>query len=56
MYLPPPNNHNPNILPTKQEFPFLVPAEKPNRPLSTAVKRNYEAYESFRQEQTELYT
>ena len=30
-----------------EEFPFLVPAEKPNRPLSAAVKRNYEAYEAL---------
>ena len=39
-----------------EEFPFLVPAEKPNRPLSAAVKRNYEAYEALRPEQTELYS
>lgn len=41
---------------TKKEFPFFIPAEKPDRPLSAAVKRNYEAYENIRPEQTELYT
>ncbi|MEM9337906.1 MAG: family 43 glycosylhydrolase [Bacteroidota bacterium] len=38
------------------DFPFLIPAEKPNRPLSAAVERNYDAYESIRPEQSELYT
>lgn len=37
-------------------FPFLIPAEKPNRPLSAAVERNYDAYEAIRPEQSELYT
>lgn len=37
-------------------FPFLMPAEKPDRPLSAAVERNYEAYASIRPEQNELYT
>jgi len=41
---------------TQEEFPFFIPAEKPNRPLSAAVERNYDAYESIRPEQTELYT
>ncbi|PKQ64275.1 glycoside hydrolase [Labilibaculum filiforme] len=39
-----------------EEFPFFIPAEKPNRPLSAAVKRNYDAYDNIRPEQTELYT
>lgn len=38
------------------DFPFLVPKEKPDRQLSAAVKRNYEAYESLRPEQSELYS
>ena len=37
-------------------FPFMVPAEKPDRPLSAAVHRNYEAYPSLRPESNELYT
>ncbi|TWT81548.1 Glycosyl hydrolases family 43 [Planctomycetes bacterium CA13] len=42
---------------TAQEaFPFLIPAEKPDRPLSAAVERNYNAYTSIRPEQNELYT
>lgn len=40
----------------KEEFPFFIPNEKPDRPLSAAVKRNYEAYEHIRPEQNELYT
>ncbi|MGC6432016.1 MAG: glycoside hydrolase family 117 protein [Jejuia sp.] len=38
------------------EFPFFIPSEKPNRPLSKAVERNYDAYEAIRPEQTELYS
>lgn len=41
---------------TKAPFPFFVPEEKPDRPLSAAVERNYDAYENLRPEQTELYT
>ena len=41
---------------TQEGFPFLVPAEKPDRPLSVAVERNYDAYLSFRPETNELYT
>lgn len=41
---------------TANEFPFFIPAEKPNRPLSAAVERNYDAYSSIRPEQNELYT
>ncbi|BAX78475.1 glycoside hydrolase family 117 protein [Labilibaculum antarcticum] len=37
-------------------FPFLVSKEKPNRALSAAVERNYDAYLSIRPEQNELYT
>lgn len=40
----------------QEEFPFLIPAEKPDRPLSEAVARNYDAYEAIRPEQNELYT
>lgn len=39
-----------------EEFPFLIPKEKPNRPLSEAMERNYDAYMSIRPEQNELYT
>lgn len=37
-------------------FPFFMPEEKPDRPLSAAVARNYDAYLSIRPEQNELYT
>lgn len=40
----------------KDDFPFLIPAEIPDRPLSAAVERNYEGYEAIRPEQSELYT
>ena len=36
---------NKEKLENNKEFPFFIPAEKPDRPLSAAVKRNYEAYE-----------
>ncbi|SDW34905.1 Glycosyl hydrolases family 43 [Lutibacter oricola] len=39
-----------------EEFPFFIPSEKPNRPLSKAVERNYDAYEHIRPEASELYT
>ncbi|QVY66093.1 family 43 glycosylhydrolase [Polaribacter sp. Q13] len=41
---------------SKEEFPFFIPAEKPDRPLSAAVARNYDAYDKIRPEQNELYT
>ena len=37
-------------------FPFFVPEKKPDRPLSAAVERNYDAYPTLRPEQNELYT
>lgn len=37
-------------------FPFLMPEEKPDRPLSEAVARNFDAYDAIRPEQNELYT
>jgi len=37
-------------------FPFVMPNEKPDRPLSRAVARNYDGYESIRPEQNELYS
>ena len=40
----------------KEEFPFYIPSEKPDRPLSAAVARNYDAYDKIRPEQNELYT
>ncbi|TMU57335.1 glycoside hydrolase family 117 protein [Flagellimonas algicola] len=41
---------------SQEDFPFLAPQEKPNRSLSAAVERNYDAYMSLRPEQNELYT
>lgn len=47
---------NKNQKQEQSDFPFLIPSEKPNRPLSSAVERNYDMYESVRPEQSELYT
>ena len=42
---------------TPAAFPFVMPpSEKPDRPLSEAVARNYDAYASIRPEQNEQYT
>lgn len=37
-------------------FPFILPKEKPNRPLSAAMERNYTAYSAPRPEDNELYS
>ena len=37
-------------------FPFILPKEKPNRPLSAAMERNYDAYMAPRPEHNELYS
>ena len=37
-------------------FPFILPKEKPNRPLSAALERNYDAYMAPRPEHNELYS
>ena len=37
-------------------FPFLLPKEKPNRPLSAAMERNYTDYMAPRPEHNELYS
>ncbi|XPF93353.1 glycoside hydrolase family 117 protein [Colwellia sp. RE-S-Sl-9] len=37
-------------------FPYDLPSEKPDRPLSAAVARNYDNYLSPRQEENELYS
>ncbi|MEQ8210997.1 MAG: glycoside hydrolase [Lacipirellulaceae bacterium] len=37
-------------------FPFVLPKEKPNRPLSAAMERNYTAYSAPRPEDNELYS
>jgi hypothetical protein len=37
-------------------FPFNLPKEKPNRPLSKAMQRNYDNYLAPRPEDNELYT
>lgn len=39
-----------------KNFPFIIPEEKPNRPLSAAMQRNYDAYETIRPEESELYS
>lgn len=41
---------------TQGGFPYDMPEEKPNRPLSAALERNYEAYMGARPETNELYT
>ena len=37
-------------------FPYKLPKEKPNRPLSVAMQRNYDAYMAPRPEDNELYS
>ena len=37
-------------------FPFELPREKPDRPLSAAMKRNYAAYPAARPEHNELFS
>ncbi|MEM9261681.1 MAG: glycoside hydrolase, partial [Bacteroidota bacterium] len=37
-------------------FPFTLPKEKPNRPLSAAMERNYDGYLAPRPEHNELYS
>lgn len=37
-------------------FPFILPKEKPNRPLSAAMQRNYDTYQAPRPENNELYS
>lgn len=37
-------------------FPFVLPDEKPDRPLSAAMERNYSAYAAPRPEDNELYS
>ncbi|WNH14425.1 glycoside hydrolase family 117 protein [Thalassobellus suaedae] len=39
-----------------QTFPFILPKEKPNQPLSTSMQRNYDNYMAPRPEDNELYT
>ncbi|MBX2876792.1 MAG: glycoside hydrolase [Saprospiraceae bacterium] len=41
---------------TQDAFPFFITEEKPDRPLSAAVERNYDGYMAVRPEQNELYT
>lgn len=41
---------------TTKGFPFHIPDEKPNRPLSAAMHRNYDGYMANRPENNELYT
>ncbi len=42
---------------TSQEaFPFILPKEKPDRPLSAAMERNYSQYPAPRPEDNELYS
>ncbi|QDV86438.1 Glycosyl hydrolases family 43 [Stieleria magnilauensis] len=37
-------------------FPYVLPKQKPDRPLSEAMRRNYDAYPAPRPEDNELYT
>ncbi|MEQ9289694.1 MAG: family 43 glycosylhydrolase [Cyclobacteriaceae bacterium] len=47
----------PKITAGNQEaFPYDMPEEKPDRPLSAAVERNYDAYMGVRPETNELYS
>ena len=41
---------------TKEGFPFMLPKEKPNRKMSKAMERNYDAYMAPRPEDNELYS
>ena len=41
---------------TPVAFPYDMPKEKPERPLSAAMERNYDAYMGIRPETNELYT
>lgn len=41
----------------KQEgFPYILPLEKPDRKLSAALERNYDAYMAPRPEDNELFS
>lgn len=46
---------SPEVMPATG-FPFVLPKEKPNRPLSAAMERNYTAYPAPRPEDNELYS
>lgn len=56
----PSSNEKPTTEVTKQEnqgaFPFHLPDTKPNRPLSEAMERNYDAYAAPRPENNELFS
>ena len=41
---------------TSQSFPYYLPKEKPNMPLSASMQRNYEGYMAPRPEDNELYS
>lgn len=45
-----------STLPAQEGFPFILPKEKPDRPLSAAMERNYSKYLAPRPEDNELYT
>ncbi len=40
----------------QEGFPFILPKEKPNRPMSRALERNYTNYSAPRPENNELYS
>ena len=40
----------------EKAFPFSIPEQAPNQPLSQAIKRNYNEYDSIRPELNELYS
>lgn len=47
---------SPAVSKQTEAFPYDMPAEKPDRPLSEAVARNYDNYLHPRQEKNELYS
>ncbi len=42
--------------PTGSGFPFVLPKEKPSRPLSAAMERNYDGYPAPRPESNDLFS
>ena len=49
-------NETKDLADQPEGFPFKLPAEKPDRPLSRAMERNYDAYPGERPEHNELYS
>lgn len=51
-----PEKEDTQSIEAKGGFPFELPKEKPNRPLSRAMQRNYDGYMAPRPEHNELFT